>query len=110
MTGARLRLLLRCLRLFRKNADTLAIAAEPLEHDIPFGRGEDGVIAADADILPRMELGAALADDDVAGNDVLTAKTLDAQTLALTVAAVLDEPPPFLCAMSAAPYNSSVSC
>lgn len=33
--------------------------------------GEEGVVAADADVLARVELGAALADEDLAGEDVL---------------------------------------
>src|SRR3990167_5560247 len=43
--------------------------------------GEQGVILAHADVLTRMHLGAALADDDAAGRNQLVAETLHAQSL-----------------------------
>src|SRR5690606_13926945 len=47
-----------------------------------------GVVAADADARTRMELGATLAHDDVAGLDGLAAVHLDAEELRVGVAAV----------------------
>ena len=44
---------------------------------------EQGVILAAADIFARVEFGAALANDDVAGENELTAVALDAKTLGL---------------------------
>jgi hypothetical protein len=41
---------------------------------------EQGVILAHADVATRIHLGAALTDDDVAGNDFLATELLDAQT------------------------------
>ena len=52
------------------------------------GEREQGVVAADADAVTGVELGAALADDDVAGYDPLAAELLDAEPLPGTVAAV----------------------
>ena len=52
------------------------------------GGGEQGVVAADADILAGIHLGAALADDDVARQDLLAAEALHAQALAVRIAAV----------------------
>src|SRR5207237_1733612 len=49
---------------------------------------EQGVVRADADIDAGMELGAALANDDVAGDDCFRAELLDAEALAGRVAAV----------------------
>src|SRR5690606_10655912 len=49
---------------------------------------EQGVVAAEADARTRMELGAALADDDVAGLDRLAAVHLHAEVLRVGVAAV----------------------
>src|SRR5690606_17224646 len=49
---------------------------------------EERVVAAAADARARMELGAALADDDVAGLDDLTAVQLHAQVLRVGIAAV----------------------
>jgi hypothetical protein len=53
-----------------------------------FGESEERVIAALAHILARMELGAALANENVASDDVLAAKTLHAATLRIRVATV----------------------
>src|SRR4051812_2679416 len=50
--------------------------------------GEDRVVAAHADIGAGMELGAALAHDDVAGQNDLAAEFLDAKPLTRAVAAV----------------------
>ena len=43
----------------------------------------EGVILAAADVFARVEFGAALANDDVAGENELTAVALDAKTLGL---------------------------
>src|SRR5258708_20893497 len=67
----------------------LDLAARPLaERDDAVDGGEEGVVAADADILAGIHLGAALADQDVARQDLLAAETLDAQPLARGIAAV----------------------
>src|SRR5258708_31331451 len=50
--------------------------------------GEDRVIAADADMPAGMELGAALADDDVARDHGLAAELLDAEAAARRIAPV----------------------
>src|SRR3546814_5737762 len=49
---------------------------------------EQGVVAAEADAHARMELGAALANDDVAGFDRLATIDLHAEILRVGVAAV----------------------
>ena len=49
---------------------------------------EERVVAAHADVRARAETGAALADEDVAGDDRLAAKFFHAQPLADAVAAV----------------------
>src|SRR5690606_39030847 len=58
------------------------------ELDLAVDQREQGVVAAEADAHARMELGAALADDDVAGLDGLAAVHLHAQVLRVGVAAV----------------------
>src|SRR3954447_18172560 len=58
------------------------------EGDHAVGGGEQGVVAADAYIGARIHLGAALADQDVAGENLLTAEALHAQALAVGIAAV----------------------
>ncbi len=58
------------------------------ELDAAFNLGEQGMIGAHADVLAGMPGGAALARDDVAGNDVLAAERLDAEALARGITAV----------------------
>jgi hypothetical protein len=77
------------------HADARAASGDLLEHDVTFRRGENRVIAAKADVHARVKLGAALPDDDVAGNDMLAAKPLYAQALALTVTTVAGRPATF---------------
>ena len=61
---------------------------------------EQRVVAATADAVAGVEVGAALADDDLAGVDDLAAEALDAEALALESRPLRVEDAPFLCAMS----------
>lgn len=81
------------------NVDDLA-AAVRAELNVAGSSGEQGVVVATADVVAGVEVGAALADDDLTGADELAAEALDAQTLSVGVTAVAEEPRPFLCAMS----------
>src|SRR5690348_12563244 len=65
-------------------AAQLAVA----ECDGAVGKRKERMILAQADVVARVPLGAALAHDDVAGADGLAAELLHAEALALTVAAV----------------------
>lgn len=69
----------------RRDIDAAAFA---IEQDAPGDQGEQRPVAADAHVLARRPLGAALADDDAARADDLAAISLDAKTLADAVAAV----------------------
>ena len=60
---------------------------------------EQGVVAAAADVDAGMELGAALADEDVAGQHVLAAELLDAKRFDSESRPLRVLPPAFLCAM-----------
>src|SRR3712207_5181439 len=71
------------------DADPLATARVGLELHLSHDHAEDRVVAAEADVLARMELRAALADDDLARRHELAVKPLDAQHLRVAVAAVL---------------------
>jgi hypothetical protein len=51
-----------------------------------------------------VEVGAALADDDLAGVDDLAAEALDAEPLGVGVATVLGGRRPFLCAIWISPW------
>ena len=46
-------------------------ASGAIESHLPVDEREDRIVAAEADIFPRQKLRAALADDDVAGDDRL---------------------------------------
>src|SRR6478752_410586 len=56
--------------------------------DSAIGRGKEGVVFAHADIRAGMPFGAALTNNDVAGDNLLVAELLDAETTACGVAAV----------------------
>src|SRR5215208_6382841 len=58
------------------------------ERDLAVGQRKQSVILAQADVVARVPLGAALAHDDVSGANRLAAELLHAEALALTVAAV----------------------
>src|SRR3954465_8396199 len=58
------------------------------ERDLAVGKCKEGMVLAQADVRPRVPLGAALAHDDVASEDVFPTELLHAEALALTVAAV----------------------
>ena len=75
------------LCLLRSNVDAAAFAIE--EH-AAVNQGENRVVTAHAYALAGVELGAALADDDVTGDDGLAAELLDAETLAAGIAPVAD--------------------
>src|SRR4051795_3284200 len=65
-------------------AAELAVA----ERDLAVGKRKEGMILAQADVVARVPLGAALTHDDIAGAGLLAAEQLHAEALALTVAAV----------------------
>src|SRR3954470_19843400 len=58
------------------------------ERDLAVGKRKQRMILAQADIVARVPLGAALAHDDIAGANGFAAELLHAEALALTVAAV----------------------
>ena len=78
------RLVGRCV-YFRKNVDH-ALCGVPFDGTV--FQGEQGMIAANADIVTRVKPGAALADDDIAGKNEFAAITFDAEALGVTVAPV----------------------
>ena len=68
-----------------RDIDALALAVE--EH-LAVHEGEQGPIAAGADVLARDELRAALADENTAGADDMAAKFFHAETFADAVTSV----------------------
>ena len=67
------------------DGDLLAVLAQALKLDSAALHGEQGVVAALADIDAGVDMGAPLADQDVAGQDELTVTPLHAQTLGLGI-------------------------
>ena len=63
--------------------------AKTLKADDAVGEGEEGIVFADADVVARVELGAALADEDIARKHRLAVRTLHAEALRLAVAPVV---------------------
>src|SRR5689334_17283086 len=72
----------------RRNGDVHAVVCSTLELFLAIDQREYRVIAAKADVVPRLPLGAPLPQDDVAGEHGLTAVFLDAKPSASRVAAV----------------------
>lgn len=58
------------------------------EDDLAVAEGEEGVVAAAADVETGGERRAALADEDRAGGDRLTVEAFDAEELGIAVATV----------------------
>src|SRR5690606_8948249 len=67
------------------------------------GGREQGVVAAEADVVARVEGGAALAHEDVAGQHVLAAELLHAEALGVRVATVTRRTTGFLVSHRSAP-------
>src|SRR5215213_10064920 len=65
----------------RIDRDLPPVLVLELELDDTVHQGEQGVIVAPAHVLARVELGAPLADDDVARNHLLATEPLDAEIL-----------------------------
>jgi hypothetical protein len=79
------------LRLVRRG-DRLDVDATVflIEANLPFHQRIDREVATNAHVLATVPLGAALANDDFARDHVFAAEFLNAESLALTVASVLD--------------------
>src|SRR5262250_1152460 len=70
------------------DADKAALAALVMELDDARDLRKERVVAADADVRARLELRAALADEDRAARDQLAAESLHAEPFGGRVAAV----------------------
>jgi len=65
-------------------------AIHPLENNDAFDGCKQGVILAHTHIVAGVELGPTLTNKDVTGDDLLATKFLDAQTLGIAIAAILN--------------------
>ena len=75
-------------RLKRNHVDLFALGALVVELDRAFNQREQRVVAADADVVARVDARAALANDDVARDHDFAAELLDAEHLGVGVASV----------------------
>lgn len=67
----------------------LPVSSLALEAEYAVNFGEKGIITANTDILTRMDLGAALSVQNIAGLNVLSVCSLGAKPLGLGISAVL---------------------
>ena len=74
---------------FFVNRDLLAVLAHALELHSAVHEGEQSVVLTLTNVGTRVDLGSALSDKDVAGQDKLPIGSLGTKTLRLAVAAVL---------------------
>ena len=77
-----------CFLLGGVNRNLLTILAQTLEADNAVGLGKQRIIAADANVGAGVDVGAALADQDVAGQNELTISALGTKALGLGITAV----------------------
>ena len=75
--------------LLSVNGALPAILTHTLELDSTVDQSEQGVVLADTNIGAGMDVGASLANQNVAGQNELTISTLAAQSLGLGITAVL---------------------
>src|SRR6266478_3333397 len=80
-------------QFFRDDVDAFALS---VKEDDAVGQCEQRVVLAAADVAAGVEVGAALANDDAAAPNALAAVELDAQALAVRLAAVADRALTFL--------------
>lgn len=71
------------------NAYTSSAVCDVLELNLTVNESEQGVILTAAYIYAGMNVSASLADDDVAGDYMLTVSSLNAKSLGLAVTTVL---------------------
>ena len=71
------------------HAGLLAILAQPLKAEHAVRLGEQGVVGADTHVHTGVDVGAALADQDISGLDELTVGALGPKALGFGVTAVL---------------------
>ncbi len=74
--------------LYRINGNFFAVFAHTFIVDGTIDEGIEGIVRADADVIAGMDVGTALAVEDVAGEDELAVGALAAEALRHTVTAV----------------------
>ena len=77
-----------CSGLFSRNNVDQTTSTLDAELNRTCSESEQGIVAAATNVLTRVELGAALTHDDLAGLNLLTTEALDTETLGLGIATV----------------------
>src|SRR5919201_54036 len=95
-----------CRTLLRRRHRDDAAASPGLELDRARALGVDRVVPADAGAVARLELGAALANDDLAARDGLAGEHLHAEPLGVRVAPVATRPETLLMSHPRPPSSS----
>ena len=76
--------------------DLLAVLTQPLKLDAAILQGKQGIVLADAHVGAGMDVGAALTDQDVAGQNELTVARLTPDAGAMESRPFRVEPTPFM--------------
>ena len=82
--------------LLRVNGNLLAVLTQALETNNALNLGEQGVVGATAHVGTGVDVRATLANQNVAGQNVLTIRTLGTQALGLGITTVLGRTYAFL--------------
>src|SRR5256885_12599108 len=99
------------LLLSRDHADRLFVVRAPeAELDLAVHFCEKGMVLPDPDVVPGMDAGTALANDDAARGYDLPAVALDAETLCFRVAAVAGTAACFLMCHGSSFSSGSYAC
>ncbi len=77
-------------KLFRRDRVDIHAATATIETNVAVNERENRVIAAETDVFARLKFRAALANNNVAGQNHLTAKSFYAESLADAIATVLN--------------------
>ncbi len=77
-------------QLFRSDGVNVDASSAAIEPNVAVNQREDCVIAAESDVLARQKFCAALANDNVAGDDQFAAESFYTEPLADAVAAVFN--------------------
>ena len=92
----------------RFNADLFFATADGLVFYTAFYNREDRKVLAHPDIPPGVDLGAALAYEDISGDHILAGIFLMPNRFDSLSRPLRLEPPPFLCAITASPLRTCV--
>ena len=71
-----------------EDADLFAVAADTLKFDLAVDEREEGIVRTDSHVFTRVNVGTALTNQNVARENGLSVRSLDAEALGLGIASV----------------------